>query len=97
MPFQFYSNVLSRASRSFASGVLAAGLLLIGFGVLILALPKVFAFLAAMVFFLAGTACATFAIKIFWVQRRIDRLHSPDDQDAGRINVRIHTDHRDEF
>jgi hypothetical protein len=96
MPFRFYSNMLSQASRSLASGVLAVGLLLIGFGVLILALPKVFALLAAMVFFVAGAGCAGFAIKIFWMQRRIDRFRSHDDQDDHRINVRIHTDHRDE-
>ncbi len=37
-----------------ASGILVVGLLLIGFGMLILALPELFAFLAAAVFFVAG-------------------------------------------
>lgn len=97
MPFRFYSNMLSQASRSLASGILVVGLLLIGFGTLILALPELFAFLAAAVFFVAGAGCAIVAIKIFWMQRRLDRFASSDkDEDAHRINVRIHTHDRDE-
>lgn len=93
MPFRFYSNMLSQASRSVASGILIVGLLLIGFGTLILALPELFAFLAAAVFFLAGIGSAIVAIKIFWMQRRLDRFVSSDDgSDATRINVRIHRD-----
>ncbi|MGE5294352.1 MAG: hypothetical protein ACM3VT_05950 [Solirubrobacterales bacterium] len=98
MPFQFYSNMLSRASRSLASGILIVGLLLIGFGTLILALPELFAFLAAAVFFIAGTGCAIVAIKIFWMQRRLDQFGSSDDDaDSHRINVRIHTHDHDEL
>jgi cell division protein FtsW (lipid II flippase) len=96
MPFHIYSNMLSRASRSVASGILVVGLLLIGFGMLIIALPELFAFLAAAVFFLAGAGCAIAAIKIFWMQRRLDRFASHEDPDAHRINVRIHTGDRDE-
>jgi hypothetical protein len=96
MPFHVYSNMLSRASRSVASGILVVGLLLIGFGMLILALPELFAFLAAAVFFIAGAGCAGVAIKIFWMQRRLDRITSPDGSDAYRKNVRIHTGDRDE-
>jgi hypothetical protein len=95
MPFRFYTNVLSQASRSVASGIMVVGLLLIGFGVVIIALPQLFAYLAAMVFFVAGLGCAGTAIKIFWTQRRIDRLNA-DDLDVYRKNVRIHTgDHFD--
>lgn len=98
MPFRFYSNMLSQASRSVASGIMIVGLLLIGFGTLILALPELFAFLAAAVFFVAGAGCAIVAIKIFWMQRRLDRFAShEEDANAHRINVRIHTDHRDEL
>ncbi len=96
MPFHVYSNMLSRASRSLASGILIVGLLLIGFGVLIMALPELFAFLAAAVFFIAGIGCAVIAIKIFWMQRRLDRLGRHDDANAHRINVRIHTGDRHE-
>jgi len=90
MPLRFYTNILSQASRSVASGILVVGLLLIGFGVIIVALPELFAYLAAMVFFLAGVGCAATALKIFWAQRRIDRLNA-DDLDVYRRNVRIHT------
>jgi hypothetical protein len=92
MSFRFYTNFLSQASRSVASGILVVGLLLIGFGMLILALPELFALLAAAVFFTAGVGCAVAAIKIFWLQRRLDRFHGHGDQvDVYRRNVRIHT------
>ncbi len=90
MPFRLYTNALSQASRSVASGIMVVGLLLIGFGVVIIALPQLFAYLAAMVFFVAGVGCAVTAVKIFWAQRRIDRVNA-DDLDACRKNVRIHT------
>jgi hypothetical protein len=90
MPFRFYTNVLSQASRTMASGILVIGLLLIGFGVTIVAFPELFAYLAAMVFFVAGAGCAATAVKIFWAGRRIDRLQA-DDLDVYRKNVRIHT------
>lgn len=93
MPFRFYTNVLSQASRTMASGILAVGLLLVGFGVVIIALPELFAYLAATVFFLVGAGCAATAVKIFWAQRRIDRLNA-DDLDVYRKNVRIHTGER---
>jgi hypothetical protein len=85
---------MSQASRSVASGILVVGLLLIGFGTLILALPELFAFLAAAVFFIAGAGCATVAIKILWTQWRLDRMTSPDGSDAYRKNVRIHLSDR---
>jgi hypothetical protein len=90
MPFRFYTNILSQASRTMASGVLVVGLLLIGFGVIIIALPELFAYLAATVFFVVGAGCAATAIKIFWAGRRIDRFNA-DDLDVYRKNVRIHT------
>jgi hypothetical protein len=91
MPFRFYTNILSQASRTAASGIMVVGLLLIGFGVIIVALPELFAYLAAMVFFLAGVGCAATALKIYWAQRRIDRFQADDNLDVYRKNVRIHT------
>jgi len=91
MPFRFYTSILSQASRSVASGIMVVGLLLIGFGVIIVALPQVFAYLAATVFFVAGVGCAATALKIYWAQRRIDRITTDDDLDVYRKNVRIHT------
>jgi protein-S-isoprenylcysteine O-methyltransferase Ste14 len=90
MPFRFSGNLFSQASRTAAAGLLLLGLLLVGFGTLIMALPALFAFLAAAVFFLAGLACAVTAVRIFWVQRQLDKSTS-DDLTAYRQNVRIHT------
>ena len=65
------------------------GLLLVGFGILILALPELFAMLAAAVFFIAGAGCVVTAIKIFLAQRQINKINS-DDSQGYRENVQIH-------
>ena len=92
MPFRFYTNMLSQASRTAASGILLVGLLLIGFGAVIAAFPELFAYLAAAVFFLAGFSCAVLALKILWAQRQFNKkFHSDDNLTAYRKNVRIHT------
>jgi len=88
MPLRYYSNVLSQASRTVAAGIMIVGLLLIGFGVLIIALPELFALLAAMAFFIAGAGCAITAIKIFWAQSRMDRF-ADDQMEPYRENVRV--------
>ena len=90
MSFRFYKNAVTEASRGFATGIFTVGLLLIGFGVIIIALPEVFAFLAAMVFFIAGIGCAITAIKIFLAFRKIDKT-GLDDSQAYRKNVQIHS------
>ncbi|MHC4865219.1 MAG: hypothetical protein ACYTEX_14115 [Planctomycetota bacterium] len=95
MSFRFYTNAISQASRSVAAGIFIVGLLLIGFGVIIVALPEVFAFLAAAVFFLAGLGCGITAFKIFMAQRRLDRA-SRDAGDAYRDNVQIHIEDHDD-
>jgi hypothetical protein len=96
MPFRFYTNMLSQASRTVAAGIMIVGLLLIGFGMLIMALPELFAFLAAAAFFIAGVVCGITAIKIFWAQRRLDQLHSNEDVEVYRENVRVRPpDHYD--
>ena len=91
MPFRFYTSILSQASRSVASGIMVVGLLLIGFGVIIAALPEIVGYMVAAVFFVAGLGCAATALKIYWAQRRIDRFTADDDLDVYRKNVRIHT------
>jgi hypothetical protein len=91
MVFRFYTDRLSQASRAMAASIMIVGLLLMGFGVIIVALPELFAYLAAMVFFIAGVGCAITAVKIFWTQRQIDRM-TRDDSQAYRKNVRIHTE-----
>jgi uncharacterized membrane protein HdeD (DUF308 family) len=89
MNFRFYTNAVSQASKSIASGVLILGLALVGFGILILALPALFAMLAAAVFFIIGAGCVGTAVKIFLVQRHINKINS-DDSTGYRENVRIH-------
>jgi len=91
MNFRFYTNAISQASRKVAAGIFTVGLLLIGFGVIILALPEIFAFLAAAVFFIVGLGCAITAVKIFLAQRRFDKMTHDDSQDY-RKNVQIHSE-----
>ena len=93
MNFRFYTNAISQASRKVASGVFIVGLVLIGFGVIILALPEIFAFLAAAVFFIAGLVCAITAVKIFLAQKKLDKINNDnirDDSQGYRKNVQIH-------
>jgi len=89
MSFRFYTNAISQASRTIAAGIFTIGLLLIGFGIIIIALPEIFAFLAAAVFFIAGIGCGVTAIKIFWAQKKLDKIGS-DDSEGYRKNVQIH-------
>jgi CHASE2 domain-containing sensor protein len=88
MSFQFYSNVISQASRKIAGGIFTTGLLLIGFGLLIYVYPKFFATLAAMVFFVAGLGTCITALKIFAAQHRIDKNINKESNEY-RENVRI--------
>jgi hypothetical protein len=91
MSFNFYTNIISKASRQVASVIFIIGMLLIGFGFLIYLLPRLFATLAALFFFLAGTACALTGIRIFAAQHKMDKL-SKNGGDAYRQNVRIHVE-----
>ena len=89
MVFRLYRNVICQASRNVAAAIFVIGLLLVGFGVLIIAFSEIFAFLAAMIFFIAGIGCAITAVKIFWAQRQFGKL-TRDDSQAYRRNVQIH-------
>ena len=96
MSFRFYTNMISQASRNIAAGIFIVGLLLIGFGVIILALPEIFALLAAAVFFIAGLGCAITAVKIFLAQRKLDKINS-DFSEPYRENVQIHIEEHQEL
>lgn len=87
--FRFYTNAISQASKGIAKGIFTVGLLLIGFGVIIIALPEIFALLAAAVFFIVGAGCGVTAIKIFLAQRQLNKINS-DDSQGYRENVQIH-------
>jgi len=90
MVFRVYSNAVSQATRGIATGIFIVGLLLVGFGVLILAVPQIFVLLAAGIFFVAGAGCTLTAIKIYFAQRAMDR-GTPSNSTVYRSNVRIHT------
>jgi len=92
MVFRYYNSAVSQASRSLAYAILVIGLTLMGFGVVIIAMPEVFAFLAAAVFFILGLGCAMTALKIYLAQRRMCTPESPS-SDVYRDNVRIHGHH----
>lgn len=93
MSFRFYTDVMSRATRGVATAIFVAGLVLIGFGFLIYLLPRLFATLAAVVFFVVGAGCLTTGIKIFWAQRKIDKITSDDSGYYGEgIEVHIKED-----
>ena len=94
MSFRFYTNAISQASRNFAAGLFITGLLLIGFGFLVYILRDLFAVLASIVFFIAGLGCGITAVKIFWAQRKLDKINL-DDPQGYRENVQIHIEHHD--
>jgi hypothetical protein len=91
MLFRYYTNAISQATRSVATWILIAGLSFVGFGVLILALPELFALLAALVFFTVGGGCLATAFKIYLTHRRMQKFNE-DDAGTYRKNVRIHTE-----
>ena len=95
MVFRFYSNTISQASRAFAAGIFIIGMILIGFGFLIYLLPKLFAYLAAIVFWIIGIGCGITAVKIFLASSgNHDNINSSE---GYRENVHIRIDeHREQ-
>ena len=89
--FKMYSNMLGLASTKMAKGAFVTGLLLIGFGVLILALPELFAMLAAIVFFIMGLGSVSVAVKILLAKKKMSKF-AEDVNNAYRENVNIHID-----
>ena len=87
--FGYYTNAVSQATKGVAKGIFIVGLLLVGFGVLIIAFQEIFAILAALVFFIAGIGCVSTAVKIFLANRRMNKFTSNNSNDH-RENVRIH-------
>jgi hypothetical protein len=96
MVFRYYTNMISQASRNIAAMIFIVGLLLIGFGVIIVALPELFAYLMAGVFFVAGIGCGITAVKIFWTAKKIDQADS-NSPEPYRENVQIHIEEHDDF
>ena len=75
MSFRLYTNAVSQASRTVAASIFIVGMVLVGFGFMIYLLPKFFATLAAIVFFVAGIGCIITAVKIFLAQKRLDKIN----------------------
>ena len=93
MTFKFYSNPFSQITKGFSKGLFVVGLLLIGFGTLVWILKEVFALIAAAIFMLAGLACCTNAVRLYFASR--NSYKNNDDNSAGRSdNVRIHSEPR---
>lgn len=93
MMFRFHSSQFSKATRGIAASIFIVGMLFIGFGVLILALPPLFIALAAGVFFLIGLSVIGYSIKLFFILKKMQQKpHDPND--AYRNNVTIHRDSR---
>ena len=96
MVFRYFTNMISQASRNLAATIFVVGLLLIGFGVIIVALPELFAYLMAGVFFVAGAGCGITAVKIFWTAKKLDQAGS-DSSEPYRENVQIHIEEHHDF
>jgi len=89
MVFRYYTNMMSRATRSVAAGLFIIGMSLIGFGFMIFLLPKFFATLASIVFWLMGIGCGVTAVKIFLASRKAENKDI-DSSQGYRENVQIH-------
>lgn len=89
MLFRYYTDTVSRATKSLAKGIFVVGLLLVGFGALILAMPEVFAALVAAILVIAGLGCIITSGKIFWRSRAL-RGRRSSDSGLYRENVQIH-------
>jgi hypothetical protein len=94
MSFNFYSNMISQASKRVAIGIFTTGLVLIGFGVLIFLFPAFFATIVAVIFCIMGFGACVTAVKIYFAQRYIDKQinRMDDESDDQRTNVRIKID-----
>jgi len=89
MLFRYYANAVSRATMGVAKGLFTVGLVLCGLGVLVLALPEVFAFLVAGLCIVAGVSLVIAAGRIFWRSRKIG-AREPREEEPYRENVHIH-------
>lgn len=89
--FKMYSNFISQASKHLAIGAFVVGMSLIGIGVIIWALPKVFAGIAALVFCFSGIGCIVSAVKILFAAKKVDSCINYESGSATtRINVKVH-------
>jgi len=83
MIFRFYTRQLSQATRGLAATVFVVGMLLIGFAMLIFALPELFAYLAAGVFFFIGLSVIVYAVRLFMTASAMDRAADAAGEPGG--------------
>jgi protein-S-isoprenylcysteine O-methyltransferase Ste14 len=96
MFFRYYTNAISQATKTVARGILLIGLVLIGLGALILALPDLFAALVAALLVVVGLGFVITAGKMFLQNWKMQK-QSPNDSDAYRENVQIHIEEHNGF
>jgi len=92
MFFRYYSDAISNASKGIAKGIFVTGLLVIGFGALIMAFPAVFALVVAGLFIFVGAGCCITAVRMYLGARRFGGKvpGSGEGEDGYRENVQIH-------
>lgn len=95
MVFRFYSNQLSEATKSIAGWIFVLGLMIIGFGLLVLLLSDIFIFVAAGLFFVAGLGVMSYAVRLFFAACKMGKDLNGESSNAYRENVKIHGDHGD--
>jgi hypothetical protein len=86
--FKSNSNPLTQATAGAAAAVFVVGMLLLGFALMIFALPKLFATLAALFFVLAGISTIGFSIKLLVASKKISDM--TQGREVYRDNVQIH-------
>lgn len=95
MVFRFYSSQLSQATKSIAGWIFVLGLIIIGFGMLVLLLRDIFIFVAAGLFFVAGFGVMSYAVRLFIAACRMGKDINGNSPNVYRENVKIHSDHGD--
>lgn len=89
MVFRFYSSQLSQATRSLALWVVAAGLMLVGFGLLTILLRDLFIFIVAGLFFIAGALVISWGIRLLIAAMRMARSGRSAPTQVYRENVSL--------
>ena len=84
MVFRFYSSQLSEATKSISAWIFVVGLMLVGFGLLILLLQDIFIYVAVGLFFFAGAGVMIYAVKLFFAARKMGKALRDDSRNAHR-------------
>jgi len=74
----------SHIARQMATKSFVAGLVLIGLGLLVLAVPQLVVIPLAILFFIIGFFCVTSAWRLFWASKRATSARAEQDyEDAS--------------